>query len=615
MEFPSALSVVDPRGVGSAPIDPAQRYAVYQRTVLQVLGATVAALSVVFSLFTLYWFMKVKSSFRHRLVMLLINGDMVKAFSFLLFPVVYLSGAPIERSSGFCQAIGFFTQLGTEAADIAVLIIALHTALYIFRPPGSLREGGVYPYRKFVYSAWVIFPLTMASLAFVNPDDGYASQGAFCSLPIRPFWYRLALAWIPRYIILGVIIGIYVAIYVFVQCKFHGIESTLSTGSMEERLSLPRAKVPQPTKERSTSTHVACTIERFQFLGIPDLAVNGLAPSRLTSSVEVNPWDEDIASTNYDPFITRAESAGISGDGTSNDLPKTDGHKEVWQTLGPRYPRMSSGSSFLPFDRLRTSGYLKTPGFFRAKYMPKTPSSGPEVVRQKAQDPLTDIDITDFDKEVWEMSNSSLPGERQETPSVLAKVDTADIPLPDVTDFDKGVCEIPDSSLLVECQETPSAWTKADTADMPLPELTEFDKGVGEMPESSLPGKVQDKSVFAKVDTADMPLPDTTDFDKKVLEISDSTLQGKLLDESVSAKVDTADMPLQDTTDFDKKVLEMSDSSLPGKLQDKSALPKVDTADMPFSHITDSDKQVLEMSDSTVPGKVQDKTVLPKVDT
>ena len=69
----------------------------------------------------------------------------------------------------------------------------------------------------------------MAGLAFVNPDYAYVSQGSFCALPIRPFWYRLAFAWVPRYIIIIVIIGIAIAIYVHVGFRFRSFSHTDSS--------------------------------------------------------------------------------------------------------------------------------------------------------------------------------------------------------------------------------------------------------------------------------------------------------------------------------------------------------------------------------------------------
>lgn len=63
----------------------------------------------------------------------------------------------------------------------------------------------------------------MSGLAFINPKWGYMSQGPFCSLPLRPFWYRLALAWIPRYLIAVIILGLAIAIYAHVGFEFRAL--------------------------------------------------------------------------------------------------------------------------------------------------------------------------------------------------------------------------------------------------------------------------------------------------------------------------------------------------------------------------------------------------------
>lgn len=63
----------------------------------------------------------------------------------------------------------------------------------------------------------------MCSLAFVQGKQGYIAQGAFCTLPIRPFWYRLAISWIPRYVIMITIAGLYLAIYIHVALQFRSI--------------------------------------------------------------------------------------------------------------------------------------------------------------------------------------------------------------------------------------------------------------------------------------------------------------------------------------------------------------------------------------------------------
>ena len=58
------------------------------------------------------------------------------------------------------------------------------------------------------------------------------SQGTFCYLPPRPIWYRLALAWIPRYLILCTILGIYLAVYLYTKSKFGDFDANFSTNSL-----------------------------------------------------------------------------------------------------------------------------------------------------------------------------------------------------------------------------------------------------------------------------------------------------------------------------------------------------------------------------------------------
>lgn len=111
-------------------------------------------------------------------------------------------------------------------ADYAVLVIAIHSALQVFNPCPPASSDGLHPHRHIVYAGSIIFPTLMSALAFVNPDVGYYSLGAFCTLPIRPFWYRLALQWIPRYIIALIILGLATAIYTYVGFEFRRYSNT-----------------------------------------------------------------------------------------------------------------------------------------------------------------------------------------------------------------------------------------------------------------------------------------------------------------------------------------------------------------------------------------------------
>ena len=111
--------------------------------------------------------------------------------------------------------------------------------LQIFPPSQSmLGHDGLYRVRNWIFGAWVVLPNLTAALAFVNPHSAYMAQGGFCSLPLRPFWYRLALFWGPRYLIWIYVVYVAVRIYRHVGSEFrvfgHGGASSSSMGASGE---------------------------------------------------------------------------------------------------------------------------------------------------------------------------------------------------------------------------------------------------------------------------------------------------------------------------------------------------------------------------------------------
>ncbi|KAK2031316.1 family A G protein-coupled receptor-like protein [Colletotrichum zoysiae] len=189
-----------------------------QWTIIQSISLAVAALSLASVTLAFYWFSRMRRSFRHDLIMLLMSSDMLKSLWFIVFPIVDFRTSSVASGSSFCQASGFFLAVGIEASDVAVVLIALHTAIYIFRPRHSGRQSGLYPHRRLAFSFFVFFPLLMASLAFIN-TPGYVNNGEYCYLPIRPEWPRLALSWVPRYMILLTIVALYAYIYIYVTLR------------------------------------------------------------------------------------------------------------------------------------------------------------------------------------------------------------------------------------------------------------------------------------------------------------------------------------------------------------------------------------------------------------
>lgn len=218
---------------------------------VRVATLSCSCISMVASVVAFYWFCRMEKRFRHRsvpldyagvdanmhyrLIMVLVYGDLMRETWFFMYAVITLSRGTVKTESSFCQASGFLIQYGTETSgaynsiirevadlflDYGVLVIAIHSALQVFLPGSQATSEGLYPYQRLVYTGALLIPALMAGLAFINKNRGYLSQGAFCTLPIRPFWYRLALTWIPRYLIAMVIICLAIAIYAYVAYKF-----------------------------------------------------------------------------------------------------------------------------------------------------------------------------------------------------------------------------------------------------------------------------------------------------------------------------------------------------------------------------------------------------------
>ncbi|EOA87030.1 uncharacterized protein SETTUDRAFT_115758, partial [Exserohilum turcica Et28A] len=229
-----------------------------RRTLKITIAALVcSSLSTATLLVALYWFCRMEKQFRHRLVVILIYGDLVRASCYFVAAIATLVNAHVDNDSAFCQASGFFILYGTETSDFAVLVIAIHTALQVFRPSGQQHSDGLYRYRRYVYAGTLFFPATMAGMAFVNPRGGYLLQGAFCTLPIRPFWYRLALAWIPRYMVVLMIISLAIAIYMYVGWEFQSYNAMSKNYGLNTTSDISVNQESQPTSTSLIGRHYA----------------------------------------------------------------------------------------------------------------------------------------------------------------------------------------------------------------------------------------------------------------------------------------------------------------------------------------------------------------------
>lgn len=259
----NALSV---RGLNTQ-MEQASSLEASQNKAILITGLSCACVSLAIVVVALRWFIMMKKIFRHRLILFLVVSDTMKAIWYFVFAVVAISRGPVSSQSSFCQAAGFLQLFAVEASDFAILLIAVHTMLCIFKPGSKSGEGGLYPYRNWTYLVWLGPPVLAASLAFVNGGDAFVTSGTYCFLPKRPFWYRLALSWIPRYLIITTILCMYASIYLYVHIKFRGFKNLHAGGSSSDSATTfrratdpstvhqpddaPTATVPTPAKVRS----------------------------------------------------------------------------------------------------------------------------------------------------------------------------------------------------------------------------------------------------------------------------------------------------------------------------------------------------------------------------
>ncbi|KIW97812.1 uncharacterized protein Z519_01396 [Cladophialophora bantiana CBS 173.52] len=269
-----------------------------QNQAILIAALSCACISLVVVLITLRWFLIMRRSFRHRLVLYLIISDTSKAIGYFVFPIVVFARGPVNNSSKFCQASGFLLALAVESSDVAILIIALHSILYIVRPNNTLGEGGLYRYRHWIYVMWLGLPLLAASLAFIDNKDAYVTAGTFCYLPKRPFWYRLALSWVPRYLVISVILIMYIWIYIYVHIKFRGFDNLGETDSSYE------SEMRQRSDFSTKSAHIEGRSTNQSSTRPSQTSMQNRSPGVILTAEECQPRDEMSFITQRPPHGT-----------------------------------------------------------------------------------------------------------------------------------------------------------------------------------------------------------------------------------------------------------------------------------------------------------------------
>lgn len=275
--------------------------------ILECVSLSLAVVSVVAALIAFYWFVRMRRTFRQDLIMLLIQSDMLKAFWLMTCPIVYFTRGPLETSDAFCQVSAFFLTSAIEASDIAVLMIAVHSALYIFRPQRSGGETGLYPYRRYAYAIWFVVPLVLAAIVPITGQQ-FVNTGPHCYLPMQPLWYRTAVSWIPRYAIFGIIICVYLWIYIYTGCRFRRLQRDQRRASTSTNSAGSSGKNPARKPFDGGVVPPTPVLLHHGLLQSPQCPMNGQAPGRnrqasVSSTVSTLKLD-DRTTTPTDPQKT-----------------------------------------------------------------------------------------------------------------------------------------------------------------------------------------------------------------------------------------------------------------------------------------------------------------------
>ncbi|KAI4720763.1 hypothetical protein E4T48_02978 [Aureobasidium sp. EXF-10727] len=292
-------------GLGGHLLNPSSILSPEWSRAIRIVASISSSFSVIGTMITIYWFFMMRRNFRRNLVMYLVLADFFKSLWYLSFSGVSLRRGSIDTNGSFCQGFGFLLQASTMACDYAIFIMSLHMYLQIFSTGSKIfGHDGLYRFRHTVMAGWVVFPFLCAILAFIRGRQGYIAQGPFCTLPIRPYWYRLALQWIPRYLIWLYIMFVAIRIYLHVGQGFKifaredGKESSTETNGYGPSGSLGTMPGEGTQDLRVAKKRGASAGELQDLSGLTDHnASNSKAPTSSSSQGSQSTWPTSLNSS------------------------------------------------------------------------------------------------------------------------------------------------------------------------------------------------------------------------------------------------------------------------------------------------------------------------------
>ena len=144
--------------------------------VLRIESLSFTSLTIASCLLYFYWFLRIEwKNFRQQLIALLIMSDFFRTVLTFAFPLVTWTFGDDQQDTPYCSASGFLTNFFFVQSDYIILIMAMHTAMFIYKPTITLKssQGGLWPWRWWVYGGFIVLPTIISSLAFINTSGAY----------------------------------------------------------------------------------------------------------------------------------------------------------------------------------------------------------------------------------------------------------------------------------------------------------------------------------------------------------------------------------------------------------------------------------------------------------
>ncbi|GMG30345.1 unnamed protein product [Ambrosiozyma monospora] len=240
------------------------RYTYTERHNTRIFAISASSLSIFAGLIFYYFFFMIHPSrryFRHELIFGLISFDFIRALMIMIYTVAMQRTDELASlNNAFVGAIGWFTSVSIEGADLMILYFSLHIFIIILKPNWLMRfgrsnrseldslngttiknsntpkpqEGGLAPVRYVIYVISLVFPIIISSCVY-GRNDGRGYYDNISTSYYKTLGNVYYFTWALRWLVFILILMIYVFIYFHIMSEYKKINTRLKRVGVENR--------------------------------------------------------------------------------------------------------------------------------------------------------------------------------------------------------------------------------------------------------------------------------------------------------------------------------------------------------------------------------------------